>query len=164
MTYFASPTRGGLPARALPGLDLDGRSLLLRLPGLRRGRVPRSGQDAGGRRSTADTRTFDPDQAALRRVQAFLGKYIPSALGPIIYTKTCLYTLTPDRDFVLDAVPGHPNALIAIGGGHGFKFASLIGQILAELAIDGLAAHDLEPFRIDRAILQLVNPPQNYMV
>jgi sarcosine oxidase len=125
---------------------------------------PKVGQDAGGREVTPDTRTFDPDKAALGRVQDFLGKYIPSALGPIIYTKTCLYTLTPDRDFVLDAVPGHPNAVVAIGGGHGFKFASLIGRILSELAIDGTTERNLEPFRIGRAILQLASPPKNYMV
>jgi sarcosine oxidase len=121
---------------------------------------PKVGQDAGGKEVTADTRTFDPDPDALRRVQDFLGKYIPSALGPIIYTKTCLYTLTPDRDFVLDAVPGHPNAVVAIGGGHGFKFASLIGRILSELAIDGSTERNLEPFQIDRAVLQLANPPR----
>ncbi|HEY5940453.1 MAG TPA: N-methyl-L-tryptophan oxidase [Gemmatimonadales bacterium] len=125
---------------------------------------PKVGQDAGGKEVTADTRTFEPDQDALRRVQDFLGKYIPSALGPIIYTKTCLYTLTPDRDFVLDAVPGHPNVVVAIGGGHGFKFASLIGRTLAELSIDGTTERNVQPFRLDRAILQLANPPKNYMV
>jgi sarcosine oxidase len=125
---------------------------------------PKVGQDAGGQEVTADTRTFEPDLAALRRVTEFLGKYIPTALGPIIYTKSCLYTLTPDRDFVLDAVPGYPNALVAIGGGHGFKFASVIGRTLAELAIDGRTDRDLEPFRIERPILQLKNPPKSYMV
>ncbi len=125
---------------------------------------PKAGQDAGGLEVTADTRAFDVDQAALDRVVTFLGRYIPTALGPIIYTKSCLYTLTPDRDFVIDAVPGHPEATIAIGGGHGFKFASLVGQILSELAIDGRTDRDLSPFRIDRPILQLDDPPRNYMV
>ncbi len=125
---------------------------------------PKAGQDAGGEQVTAETRTFEPDRAALERTVAFLGKYIPKALGPIIYTKTCLYTLTPDRDFVLDTVPGHPNVAVGIGGGHGFKFASLIGRILSELAIDGRTERNIEPFRIDRAILQLQNPPANYMV
>jgi sarcosine oxidase len=74
-------------------------------------------------------------------------------LGPIIYTKTCLYTLTPDRDFVIDTLPEHPGVAVAIGGGHGFKFASLIGRILSELALDGRTERDLEPFRIDRPIL-----------
>ena len=125
---------------------------------------PKVGQDAGGQEVTADTRTFEPDRAALGRVQAFLAKYIPTALGPIIYTKSCLYTLTPDRDFVLDSVPDHPNALIAIGGGHGFKFASLIGRTLSELAIDGLTERNIDPFQIDRPILRQKNPPKKYMV
>jgi sarcosine oxidase len=125
---------------------------------------PKVGQDAGGQEVTADTRTFEPDRAALGRVQAFLAQYIPTALGPIIYTKSCLYTLTPDRDFVLDWVPGHPNALIAIGGGHGFKFASLIGRTLSELAIDGTTERNIEPFQIDRPILRQKNPPKKYMV
>lgn len=125
---------------------------------------PKVGQDAGGREVSAETRTFDPDPAALQRVQDFLAKYIPSALGPIIYTKSCLYTLTPDRDFVLDTLPDHPNVTVAIGGGHGFKFASLIGRTLSELAVDGRTERNLEPFRIDRAILQLLNPPKHYMV
>jgi sarcosine oxidase len=125
---------------------------------------PKVGQDAGGQEVTADGRTFDPDHAALDRVLRFLERYLPSALGPIIYTKTCLYTLTPDRDFVIDQLPDHPNAIIAIGGGHGFKFASLIGRILADLAIDGASERNLSPFKIDRPILQLEDPPRNYMV
>jgi sarcosine oxidase len=124
----------------------------------------KAGQDAGGQEVTASSRTFEPDRPALERVQTFLSQYLPSALGRIIYTKTCLYTLTPDRDFVIDQLPGHPNAFIAIGGGHGFKFASLIGRILADLAIDGRTSHDLEPFRFDRPILQLEDPPKHYMV
>ena len=118
---------------------------------------PKVGQHHGGRVVTADTRTFEPDQAALGRVQQFLGRYIPSALGPIIYTKSCLYTLTPDRDFVIDAVAGYPTALVAIGGGHGYKFASLIGRTLSELAVDGRTESDIEPFRIARPTLQLAN-------
>ena len=124
----------------------------------------KAGQDAGGQEVSAETRTFEPDQAALRRTTDFLEKYIPHALGPIIYTKTCLYTLTPDRDFVIDRLPEHPDVVVGIGGGHGYKFASLIGRILSELALDGRTERNIEPFRIDRAILQLMNPPVNYMV
>jgi sarcosine oxidase len=125
---------------------------------------PKVGQDAGGRETTADTRTFDPDPEALDRVLRFLERHLPAALGPIIHTKTCLYTLTPDRDFVLDVLPEHPDITVAIGGGHGFKFASLIGQILSDLSVDGHSPRDLAPFRIDRPILQLKDPPRNYMV
>jgi sarcosine oxidase len=125
---------------------------------------PKVGQDAGGEETSAATRTFERDEAAFARVTGFLERYLPSALGPVIYTRTCLYTLTPDRDFVLDTLPGRSDVSVAIGGGHGFKFASVVGRILAELAADGRSSHDLEPFRMDRAILQLADPPRTYMV
>jgi sarcosine oxidase len=125
---------------------------------------PKVGQDAGGEETTANTRTFEPDPAALARVTRFLERYLPGALGPVLATKTCLYTLTPDRDFVLGTLPERPDVSVAIGGGHAFKFASVIGRILAELAVEGRSAHDLAPFAVDRAILQLADPPRTYMV
>ena len=48
-------------------------------------------------------------------------------------TKTCLYTLTPDRDFVIGPLPDDPDVLVAVGDGHAFKFATLLGRILAQL-------------------------------
>ena len=125
---------------------------------------PKAAQDAGGKPVTADTRNFEPDPDNLRGVEEFLARYIPGALGPIIYTKTCLYTLTPDRDFVIDHVPGHENVVVAIGAGHAFKFASQIGRLLSELALDGDTAVDLAPFSLDRPILKMKNPPKSYMV
>jgi sarcosine oxidase len=125
---------------------------------------PKAGQDAGGQETSAEGRTFEPDREALDRTVRFLEKHLPGVVGPIIYTKTCLYTLTPDRDFVLDVLPEHPEIAVAIGGGHGFKFASLVGRILADLSIDGHSARDLSPFRIARPILQMKDPPRNYMV
>jgi sarcosine oxidase len=124
----------------------------------------KAAQDAGGRPVTADSRTFEPDPANSARVRDFLSRYLPTALGPEIYTKTCLYTLTPDRDFVLDAVPDAEGVHLAIGAGHAFKFASVIGKTLAELAIDGRTDIDLKPFSIDRAILKERNPVRSYMV
>lgn len=125
---------------------------------------PKVGQDAGGEETSANTRTFERDEAAFDRVVRFLERRLPSAVGPAIYTRTCLYTLTPDRDFVLDLLPERRDVAVAIGGGHGYKFASVIGRILADLAVDGRTDHDLTPFRIDRAILQLADPPRTYMV
>jgi sarcosine oxidase len=121
-------------------------------------------QDAGGREVTAESRTFDPDQNALDRVENFVRRHLPPAFGPIIYTKTCLYTLTPDRDFVIDVLPGHSNCWLAIGAGHAFKFASVIGRILSELALDDTTPSNIDLFRINRAILQLADPPKQFMV
>jgi sarcosine oxidase len=124
----------------------------------------KAAQDVGGKEVTAQTRSFEPDPVRLGQLQGFLEKYLPTGLGPVIQTKTCLYTLTPDRDFVIDALPGYPNVVIAIGAGHAFKFASLIGKILGELVLDGRTPTNLEPFRFDRPILQMPNPPKNFLV
>ncbi len=104
---------------------------------------------------TTATRTFDRDEAALARVNAFLAAHLPDMAGEPFRTKTCLYTLTPDRDFVLDALPDHPGVLVALGSAHGYKFASLIGRIMAELALDGEtpSAPEIEAFGIGRAAL-----------
>jgi sarcosine oxidase len=125
---------------------------------------PKVAQDAGGKPVDPDTRSFDPDPENGARVRAFLERHLPSALGPAILTKTCLYTLTPDRDFVVDRLPDASNAAVAIGAGHAFKFASVLGRILAELVIDGSTPSELSLFSLDRPILGESSPARNYMV
>lgn len=124
----------------------------------------KAAQDVGGEETTAETRSFEPNPANAQRVENFLRKYIPSALGPVLYSKTCLYTMPPDRDFVIDTLPNYENCVVAIGAGHAFKFASLIGKILSELAINGSTASNIDAFKIDRPILQMENPPKSFMV
>ncbi len=124
----------------------------------------KAAQDVGGQETTAETRSFEPNPANAHRVENFLTQYIPTALGPVHYNKTCLYTMPPDRDFVIDAIPGHENCMVAVGAGHAFKFASLIGKILSELAITGSTASNIAAFKIDRPILQMENPPKSFMV
>jgi sarcosine oxidase len=113
----------------------------------------KAAQDVGGHEVTADARSFEPDPEALSRVTDWLEKHLPSALGPQIYTKTCLYTMPPDRDFVIDAIPGHPEVLVGLGAAHGFKFAALFGRLLAEIAIDGAPSLDVSDFAFDRSAL-----------
>ena len=125
---------------------------------------PKVAQDVGGRTVTAETRDFDPDPDATARTEAFLQRVLPGILGPEIYTKTCLYTLTPDRDFVLDSLPGHPNVFVAVGAGHAFKFASVIGRILSELILDRKTESDISAFRYDRPALHIENPVKTYMI
>jgi sarcosine oxidase len=125
---------------------------------------PKAAQDCGGREVTTETRTYQPDPDASRRLEEFMRSHLPSALGPEIVTKTCLYTLTPDRDFVIDSLPEHANVFVALGAAHAFKFASLIGKVLSELAIDGRSDADIEPFRIDRSILRMEDPPRTWLI
>ena len=119
-------------------------------------------QDVGGDEVTPRTRTFEPNPRPLQRVQDFCRSYLPSALGPLVSTKTCLYTMPPDRDFVIDSLPGNPNVFVTLGAAHGFKFASLFGKIASELAIDGSTAHDISPFKADRSLLTMENPPKTF--
>jgi len=97
-----------------------------------------------------DTRGFEPDSGNERDVLRFLQDHIPRAAGPKLYTRTCLLTHTPDADFVLDRIPGHPNCVCAVGATHAFKFASVIGRTLCELLADGTTPSDISAFRFDR--------------
>ncbi len=121
-------------------------------------------QDAGGGAVDPDTRGFDEDPEITRRVTEFLARRLPAALGPCTLVKTCLYTLTPDRDFVIDRLPDRANVCIAIGAGHAFKFASAIGRILADLAPDAPMPSGIADFAFDRPILRMETPPKTYMV
>ncbi len=86
-----------------------------------------------------------------RRIVGFVDRYLPEARGPLRSTTTCLFTYAPDRHFVLDRHPRHSNVLLVSPcSGHGFKFASAIGTIVAELILDGAARFNLAPFRLDR--------------
>jgi sarcosine oxidase len=94
-------------------------------------------------------RTPSPRQVAL--IRECLARYLPDAAGEPLSLKGCVYTVTPDEDFVIDAVPGAPQAVFASAcSGHGFKFASAIGEILADLSTSGQSAFDLAPFSLSR--------------
>ncbi|HEX5824347.1 MAG TPA: N-methyl-L-tryptophan oxidase [Candidatus Limnocylindrales bacterium] len=127
---------------------------------------PKAAEDVGGDEVTPATRTFERNEVGFARLTDFLARHLPGHLGPEILTKTCLYTLTPDRDFVVDRLPDQPNVLVALGAAHAFKFASVLGRILAELVVDGEtpSAGEIERFRIDRPILLEANPLTSFLV
>lgn len=88
------------------------------------------------------------EEAELRDI---LRPFIPAALGELRDASVCLYTNTPDRHFIIDAHPTDSRVLIASAcSGHGFKFASAIGGVLAELAEDQVSSFDLSPFSVQR--------------
>ena len=110
-------------------------------------------QDCGGLPVDPDTRGFDPDPAILARTDAFGHAAFGGRLGPAQSTTTCLYTLPPDRDFVVDSLPEHPNVHVALGAGHGYKFVAWFGRTMAALAGGRDPSCDLTPFRLDRPAL-----------
>jgi sarcosine oxidase len=86
-----------------------------------------------------------PLRAALRPVLPVL------ALAPVRESGVCIFTNTPDHDFIVDFHPEYPQVLVSSAcSGHGFKFASALGEVMADLLTDGNAKFDLSPFRIDR--------------
>ncbi|MFZ3351807.1 MAG: N-methyl-L-tryptophan oxidase [Xanthobacteraceae bacterium] len=69
-------------------------------------------------------------------IRIALRKYLPAANGPLVAAKTCLYTTTADKNFLIDQVPGYPQMVFASAcSGHGFKFAPVIGEMLADLIL-----------------------------
>lgn len=94
-------------------------------------------------------RTFDPQLQA--DMLAYAAVRLPGLTREVAYSKTCLYTNTPETDFIVDAVPGLPGAF-AVGGlsGHGYKFLVLLGRIAADLALGKKVPYDLSRFRIGR--------------
>ena len=84
-------------------------------------------------------------------LENWLKMIMPGIDSTFVAGATCMYTVTPDRDFLIGPYPKHPNVLIGAGfSGHGFKFSTLVGHILAELATDGTTSYQIERFRLDR--------------
>ena len=88
------------------------------------------------------------DEAVLRSA---VERYFPQANGTTMTLKTCMFTNTPDEHFIVDVLPGNSQVVVAAGfSGHGFKFASVIGEILSDLAINGETEHNIDLLKIDR--------------
>ncbi|MEO8681567.1 MAG: N-methyl-L-tryptophan oxidase, partial [Vicinamibacterales bacterium] len=106
----------------------------------------------GGARCSAEDveRAVHPEEVIAMR--AALCSRIPSlAEGDLVDAVTCLYTLTPDHHFVIGLHPDHPQVVIASPcSGHGYKFASVVGEILADLAVDRASRHPIGLFSPDR--------------
>jgi sarcosine oxidase len=95
-----------------------------------------------------DRTVTDADEAPVR---AFLREHLPAVNGPRRDGAVCIYTLSPDRHFIIDLHPEHPNVALATGfSGHGFKFASVVGEILGDLAEHGRTPLPIEMFRLGR--------------
>ena len=127
------------------------------------GALVKAAQDCGGAPTTATTRSFETDPAALDRLSRFVTGLLPG-IGAPAHTVTCLYTLTPDRDFVIDTVSGHPSVYIGLGAAHAFKFAPTFGRVLADLAATGTTTTDISAFTMDRPALVDPEYPPTWLV
>ncbi len=162
VTYYAAPALREFQPDRFPAWIWYDNPCFYGVPVYGEERGVKVAQDIGGREVTPDTRTFEPNGETLARVGSFMRKHMPMAIGPAIVTKTCMYTLTPDRNFVVDTLPAYPQISLGLGAGHGFKFASIIGRVLSDLAVDGETKYDVGAFAVDRPILTMADPPRAF--
>jgi sarcosine oxidase len=109
------------------------------------------GLHMAGPPTDAETRTFDADPVRVAKVRDYVAAHVAEATD-LDRTDTCLYTIAPDEDFVLDRVG--PLVIASPCSGHGFKFVPLFGQAIADLATGAPTPFPVEPFRADRAAIQ----------
>jgi sarcosine oxidase len=116
------------------------------VPGFKFGKYFHLGETA--RADEIDRQPHDYDEQLLR---SFAERYFPDGSGPTMDLQTCMFTNTPDHHFVIDLHPAYPQVSIASPcSGHGFKFASVVGEIMADLAEKGFTRHDISLFRLSR--------------
>lgn len=113
------------------------------------------------RKQDVDPDTIDREvTSADADVLTWAGRYLARPMGEPLGFKTCMFVNSPDEHFIVDALPEHRNVVVAAGfSGHGFKFCSGIGEVLADLAMHGRTRHNTELFRLSRSALAAARSP-----
>jgi sarcosine oxidase len=132
--FLAEDPEGGVPPYGFPAVD-----------------GPAGGMKAAIHGSddvcTADTVDRSIRESDIQRIREKIGLRMPALDGEVLRAQTCMYTMTPDENFVIGLHPRHARCSVACGfSGHGFKFASVVGEVLADLATTGATAHPIEIF------------------
>ena len=117
------------------------------VPGFKFGRYHHQGETGA-----PDALLREPDAADEALLRAFGERYFPDGSGPTMALRACMFTNTPDEHFILDRHPEHRQVVLASPcSGHGYKFCSVVGEVLADLATgDGTTRHDIGFLRLDR--------------
>ena len=119
------------------------------IPGFKIGRYHHLGE-------TVDPDVFDREAFTARDeevLRAGIRRYFPDANGPTLSLASCIFTNTVDEHFVIDRLPDTPQVLVVSPcSGHGYKFASVIGEIVADLVLDGGSRFDLSMFGLSRLL------------
>jgi sarcosine oxidase len=108
---------------------------------------------AGGVPCTPETLDREVHDKEVEFIRSYLAEHVPDLAGRCVEAKACMYTNTPDLHFVISFHPDHPQVVIACGfSGHGYKFCSVVGEILADLATEGSTDHPIDLFSPARLI------------
>jgi glycine/D-amino acid oxidase-like deaminating enzyme len=104
-----------------------------------------------GATTSADDVCREVSPAEVDAMAPLLDEFVPDLAGGWVRSAVCMYTNTPDEDFLIDRHPEHANVwLLSPCSGHGFKFSTVIGELTADLVTVGRCAFDLTPFRVNR--------------
>ncbi len=146
------PTTPAYDGERFPVFFLDRPGLPAPLYGFPdRGGGVKAALHAYGETTTAETLDREIHPSDVTPVRAALDAFLPGAAGAYAAGKACTYTLTPDRHFIIDTHPADDRIVIAGGfSGHGFKFCSVVGEILADLASDGTTRRPIDFLRLRR--------------
>lgn len=132
--YVAEDLRGGAPVYGFPAIDGPHAGVKAAI----------HGSDVECTPETVDRAVHEAD---LRRTIDAVKLRMPALDGRVLRAKTCLYTMTPDENFIIGTHPRFSSCTIACGfSGHGFKFSSVVGEVLADLAADGVTRHPIGLF------------------
>lgn len=134
-------------------LDIDHEHLygfpVYEVPGFKAGRYDREGQ----RVADPDGLAREPEARDEATLRPFIERYFPDGSGPALDIRVCPFEVSPDEDFIVDRHPESERVVFAAGfSGRGFKFCSVIGEILADLALDGDTRHDIGRLRLNRFV------------
>jgi sarcosine oxidase len=102
---------------------------------------------AGGVPTTPGTIDREVRREEIDFIRGYLAECVPDLAGRCLEARVCMYTNTPDLHFVISVHPDHPQVVVACGfSGHGYKFCSVVGEILADLASEGSTRHPIDLF------------------
>jgi sarcosine oxidase len=112
----------------------------------------------------ADTLDFEPTLEDEEVLREFAARYFPDGAGATMTLKACMFTNSPDKHFIIDLHPEYPQVSFAAAfSGHGYKFASVIGEIMADLAERGESRHEISLFSLARLTGQVSQLHRNKM-
>ena len=132
--FIAEDPAGSYPSYGFPAIDGPSGGMKVAIHGSPTECTP----------ETVDRAIHNSDFEQITRA---LSQRIPSINGQLIRAKTCLYTMTPDEHFIIGRHPVIPSCSVACGfSGHGFKFAPVVGEILADLSLTGSTRHSIAIF------------------
>jgi sarcosine oxidase len=144
VAHFTPVDPVGLDPDSLPGFVVGGGGALHYGFPLLPGDGVKIARHDGGAPTTPGTVDRTVRIEEIDALRAVLRRILPAAAGPPLSAYTCLYTMSPDGDFLLGPLPGAPACIVATGcSGHAFKFVPLLGALLAELALDGRTSLDI---------------------